>query len=146
MLLTPSGHYDRAAILRFAQEAAPALESFAQSSPAPFLAGIKAARDRIVARKDEDREAFLRGQGFSKPETDRIIASVLAEDARRDHCREFRDGACKCTGFGPRHIDQTAVPAEMIAGAAAWHVSPRAWIVTRMSRVAGTPLRRHLCP
>ncbi len=41
---------------RFAHEAAPALERFADSSPAPFLAGIKAARERIVARKDDERE------------------------------------------------------------------------------------------
>ena len=48
---------------RFAHEAAPALENFANSSPAPFMAGIKAARQRIVARKDDDRESFLRKQG-----------------------------------------------------------------------------------
>ncbi len=50
---------------RFAHQAAPALERFATSSPAPFMAGIKAARETIVARKDDDREAFLRKRGFS---------------------------------------------------------------------------------
>jgi len=65
---------------RFAHEAAPALERFATSSPAPFMAGIKAARERIVARSDDDRHAFLRKRGFSRGETDRIIATVLAED------------------------------------------------------------------
>ncbi len=65
---------------RFAHQAAPALERFADSSPMPFLAGIRAAREQIVARKDEDRESFLRKRGFSKGETDRIIATVLDEE------------------------------------------------------------------
>jgi len=55
---------------RFVHQAAPALERFASSSPAPFMAGIKAAREAIVARKDEDREGFLRKRGFSKREAD----------------------------------------------------------------------------
>ena len=65
---------------RFAHQAAPALERFADSSPMPFLAGIRAAREQIVARKDEDRETFLRKRGFSKGETDKIIATVLDEE------------------------------------------------------------------
>ena len=48
--------HSKFAAQRFAHEAAPALTSFANSSPAPFVAGIKAARERIVARTDEDRE------------------------------------------------------------------------------------------
>ncbi len=67
---------------RFAHQAAPALETFANSSPRPFMAGIKAAREALVARKDEDRTSFLRKRGFSGPETDRIIATVLAEEGR----------------------------------------------------------------
>jgi hypothetical protein len=35
-------------------------DELCHSSPTPFLAGIKAARQRIVARTDEDRESFLR--------------------------------------------------------------------------------------
>lgn len=54
---------------RFAHEAAPALEHFADSSPQGFVQGIKVARERIVARKDNDREDFLRKRGFSKAET-----------------------------------------------------------------------------
>ena len=65
---------------RFAHEAAPALENFATSSPAPFMTGIKAARERLVARTDEDRQAFLRKRGFSKGDTDRIISTVLDEE------------------------------------------------------------------
>ena len=67
---------------RFAHQAAPALETFANSSPAPFMAGIRAARAQIVARKDEDRTSFLRKRGFSGAETDKIIATVLDEEGR----------------------------------------------------------------
>jgi hypothetical protein len=67
---------------RFAHEAAPALTSFANSSPAAFVAGIKSARERVVARTDEDREAFLRRRGFSKSETGKIIETVLCEEGR----------------------------------------------------------------
>jgi hypothetical protein len=66
----------------FAHEAAPALEGFANSSPQPFVNGIKAARERIVARTDEDRSDFLRNRGFSKAETGKIIETVLAEEGR----------------------------------------------------------------
>src|SRR6267378_4605633 len=74
--------HSKFAAQRFAHEAAPALTSFANSSPAPFIAGIKAARERIVARGDEDRENFLRKRGFSKSETAKIIETVLSEEHR----------------------------------------------------------------
>ncbi len=67
---------------RFAHQAAPALERFADSSPGPFVSGIRAARERVVARSDEDRETFLRKRGFSKGETAKIIATVLGEEGR----------------------------------------------------------------
>lgn len=65
---------------RFAHEAAPALENFANSSPALFMTGIKEARARIVARTDEDRQDFLRKRGFSKAESAKVIATVLDEE------------------------------------------------------------------
>jgi len=74
--------HSKFAAQRFAHEAAPALTSFANSSAAPFVAGIKAARERIVARRQEDREAFLRRRGFSKGETGKVIEMVLAEEGR----------------------------------------------------------------
>jgi hypothetical protein len=46
----------------------------------PFVNGIKAARERIVARDDEDRTAFLRKRGFSKGETGKIIEAVLSQE------------------------------------------------------------------
>ncbi|XAP78532.1 DUF932 domain-containing protein [Citromicrobium bathyomarinum] len=67
---------------RFAHEAAPTLTRFADSSPRPFVEGIRAARERIVARKDDDRTDFLRRRGFSKAETARIVETVLAEEGR----------------------------------------------------------------
>ena len=72
--------HSKFAAQRFAHEAARALTSFANSSPAPFVAGIKAARERIVARTDDDRESFLRRSGFSKSETSKIIETVLGEE------------------------------------------------------------------
>jgi hypothetical protein len=72
--------HSKFAAQRFAHEAAPALKSFAQSSPAPFIAGVRAAREQIVARQDDDREAFLRKRGFSKADTAKVIGTVLQEE------------------------------------------------------------------
>ena len=44
--------------------------------------GIKAARQQIVARTDEDRDDFLRKRGFSRPESAKIIEKVLMEEGR----------------------------------------------------------------
>ncbi len=74
--------HSKFAAQRFAHEATPALTSFANSSPAPFIAGIKSARERIVARTEEDRDGFLRKRGFSKSETTKIIEGVLQEEGR----------------------------------------------------------------
>ena len=74
--------HSKYAASRFAQEAAPALTRFANSSPQGFVNGIKAARQQIVARDDEDREAFLRKRGFSKAESGKIIEKVLMEEGR----------------------------------------------------------------
>ena len=79
--------HSKFAAQRFAQEAAPALTSFAHSSPAPFVDGIKAAREHIVARTDEDREeqgeqAYPRGYrgGFWSGST-RAAVRTLAGSA-----------------------------------------------------------------
>jgi hypothetical protein len=44
--------------------------------------GIKAARQQIVARSDEDRDDFLKKRGFSKAESGKIIEKVLMEEGR----------------------------------------------------------------
>jgi hypothetical protein len=46
------------------------------------MAGIKAARERIVAGDGDERIGFLRKRGFSKGETEKIIATVLDEEGR----------------------------------------------------------------
>jgi hypothetical protein len=65
---------------RFAAEAAPALQAFADSSAAGFVSGVKAARERVVARSDEERSEFLRKRGFSKGDTAQVIEAVLVEE------------------------------------------------------------------
>lgn len=75
--------HSKYAASRFAHEAAPALTRFANSSPMPFVSGIRAARERIVARTDEERTEFLRKRGFGKSETAKIIDVVLAEEGRK---------------------------------------------------------------
>jgi hypothetical protein len=75
--------HSKYAASRFAHEAAPALTRFANSSPMPFVNGIKAARERIVARTDDERTEFLRKRGFGKSETAKVIEAVLAEEGRK---------------------------------------------------------------
>jgi hypothetical protein len=65
---------------RFAHEVAPAPESFANSRLQGFIAGMKAARETIVARSDEDRQKFLKNQGFGKRDCSKIITTVLHEE------------------------------------------------------------------
>jgi hypothetical protein len=67
---------------RFARQAEPALAHYADASPRSFVDGIRTAREKIVARGDEDRTEFLRGRGFSKSDTARIIETVLQEEGR----------------------------------------------------------------
>jgi hypothetical protein len=74
--------HSKFAASRFAHEAAPALKTFATSSPAPFVNGIRAAREAIVARTDDDRHDFLRRRGFSRADTAKVIATVLSEEGR----------------------------------------------------------------
>ena len=75
--------HSKYAASRFATEAMPALTRFANSSPAPFVNSIRAARAQIVARTDDDRADFLRKRGFSKSETAKIIETVLTEEGRK---------------------------------------------------------------
>jgi len=74
--------HSKFAASRFTYEAAPALARFANSWAVPFINGIKAARDRIVAKNDDDRTEFLRKCGFSRTETDQIIKTVLYAEGR----------------------------------------------------------------
>jgi len=75
--------HSKYAASRFAHQVAPALTRFANSSPLPFVNGIRAAREKIVARSDDDRTDFLRKRGFSKTETAKIIDIVLTEEGHK---------------------------------------------------------------
>lgn len=75
--------HSKFAATRFAHEAAPALQQFANSSALPFINGIRAARERVVARNDDERTDFLRRQGFTKAETTKVLETVLAEEGRK---------------------------------------------------------------
>jgi len=72
--------HSKYAASRFAYEATPALTKFADSSAIPFVNGIRSARERIVARNEDDRKDFLLKQKFSRAETDKIIKTVLEEE------------------------------------------------------------------
>ena len=99
--------HSKYAASRFAQEAAPALTRFANSSPQGFVHGIKAARQQIVARTDEDRDDFLRKRGFSKAESGKIIEKVLMEGAARP-----RASLTLCRGsLGSRGTRPSRMPA-----------------------------------
>lgn len=75
--------HSKYAASRFAHQVAPALTRFANSSPLPFVNGIRAAREKIVARSDDDRTEFLRKRGFSKGETAKIIDIVVGEEGHK---------------------------------------------------------------
>lgn len=72
--------HSKYAASRFAYEAAPALERFADSSPQPFIRGIADARKKIVATDDDERAGFLKGLGFGKQDAGRVVDLVLKEE------------------------------------------------------------------
>ena len=71
--------HSKYAASRFAAEAAPALESFAEASAAGFRSGIRAARAQIGAI-GRGPHRLPRKRGFSKADTAKIIETVLAEE------------------------------------------------------------------
>ena len=115
--------HSKYAASRFAEEAAPALDSFADSSTRGFITGIQAAKNRIVARKDEDRKTFLSGQGFTKGQTAKVIETVLAEEGRPpESIFDFVQGITAVARHEPRQdtrleLEQRA--AKLMAKAAA---------------------------
>lgn len=68
---------------RFAMEARPALQSFAQGATANFLDGVKAAKEAIVAKDDDDRFDFLvKRAGLSQRMAKAAAARHLEEEGR----------------------------------------------------------------
>ena len=53
--------HSKYAASRFVHEAAPALSNFANSSPMPFVKGVKVARERIVGRPTKIAPSFCAG-------------------------------------------------------------------------------------
>ena len=77
--------------LAYAPEIAQAMLQRQQAS------ALLAAREKIVARSDEDRQDFLRKRGFSKAETGRIVETVLAEEGRPpESVFDFVQGITAC--------------------------------------------------
>jgi FAD/FMN-containing dehydrogenase len=68
---------------RFAQEAAPALETFANSNTNALLAGINSAREAKVAHDEDSRKEFLAKRGFTKTQTKEVIDTVLKEEGKQ---------------------------------------------------------------
>jgi hypothetical protein len=92
---------------RFAYQAEPALAHFADSSPARFVEGVKTARARIVAHDDDDRTSFLRNRGFSKPDTAKIVATVLAEEGHPpESLYDFVQGITAVARLKPHQDDR----------------------------------------
>lgn len=67
---------------RFMREAAPALESFSDANTSAFLKGVKAAKDAVVAKDDDDRSKFLKDRGFTATQSKEIIEQVTQEEGK----------------------------------------------------------------
>lgn len=67
---------------RFIGEAVPALNEFAEASTKKLVAGVKAAKAKIVAETEEEQIEFLRGQGFSEKSAKQLIATSEAEEGK----------------------------------------------------------------
>lgn len=68
---------------RFAMEARPALQSFAQGATSTFLEGVQAAKAAIVAKDDDDRFEFLvKRAGLSQRMARAAAARHLEEEGR----------------------------------------------------------------
>ena len=68
---------------RFAIEAGPALQSYAEGSTTKLITGVAEAKAAIVSKTDEERVDFLMKFGFSKKQADRLIAIGEEEEGRK---------------------------------------------------------------
>jgi hypothetical protein len=68
---------------RFAAEARPALQSFAQGATATFVEGVRAAQDAKIAQDDDDRLSFLtKRAGLSQRMARAAAARHMSEEGR----------------------------------------------------------------
>jgi hypothetical protein len=65
---------------RFINEAAPALEQFAMGNSMKLVEGVKAAKEAIVAKTEDEGLAFLQARKFSKARAKAILAAVEQEE------------------------------------------------------------------
>lgn len=68
---------------RFGYEVYPALQSFADASTGRFLDGVGRAREKVLAKTDEEREGFLKGRGFRATQVADIIKTVTREEGKK---------------------------------------------------------------
>lgn len=68
---------------RFMQEAAPALQSFAEGDSKLVIAGVTAAKTAIVSKNTDERVDFLQGFGFSRKQAMALIGIGEAEEGDR---------------------------------------------------------------
>jgi len=68
---------------RFAEMAAPALHAFADGASQKLVAGVKAAKQTIVAKDDEERTDFLAKFGFSQKQAARVVDQHLIEEGTK---------------------------------------------------------------
>lgn len=77
---------------------------------------MKAAREKIVARTDDDRNEFLRKRGFSRAETVKIIETVLAEERRKpESVFDFVQGITAVpSGPGETNLESVIKPSSLV--------------------------------
>ena len=68
---------------RFASEVGPALLEYSNASDTYVINGINAAKQAIVAKKDEDRLEFLGKRGFTQRQAQNIIDTVVQEEGKK---------------------------------------------------------------
>jgi len=68
---------------RFLKEAEPALMAFADGASNKLVAGVKAAKQAIVAKDDEERLDFLGKYGFSQKQATRVVDQHLLEEGTK---------------------------------------------------------------
>jgi hypothetical protein len=67
---------------RFLTEAAPALQSYAETAASKLVAGVEAARSAVVAKTPEERLEFLQKLGFSAAKALDLVTTHIVEEGR----------------------------------------------------------------
>lgn len=67
---------------KYLGEAQPALLSFSNAATSKLLAGIEDARRACIGTKADEQVAWLRGRGFSKTESEKILKTFEEEEHR----------------------------------------------------------------